>query len=110
MSARCPTLRERPPTALTRDLATLRSASCAASAQSGMWENITAPPLAAVSAVNFGYALDPRNPGTIYLGTIVQGIWKTTDCGGHWTGPINTGTSGTDASDPSVPIAAFGPE
>jgi hypothetical protein len=81
-------------------------ASCAASKVSGAWENVTAGPLAADSATNFAYALDPRNAGTVYLGTITHGIWKTTDCGATWAGPINTGKTGKDASNPSVPVDA----
>ncbi|HEV8246256.1 MAG TPA: hypothetical protein VGP93_10835, partial [Polyangiaceae bacterium] len=38
-------------------------------------------------------AVDPNNPGTVFLGTSHQGIWKSTNCGGSWV-VISTGVNG----------------
>lgn len=51
---------------------------------------------------NFGaqtVGADIQNPGTMYTEFNCQGIWKSTDYGQTWTGPINTGTNGTTAGD-----------
>ena len=29
-------------------------------------------------------AVDPVNLGTVYAGTLFQGVWKRTDCGATW--------------------------
>src|SRR5262249_45291887 len=59
---------------------------------------------------------DPNNPGTLYLGTDKQGLWKSTTCGAHWT-KINTGKTGqvldsgslwTAVVDPQAPTALYG--
>jgi hypothetical protein len=42
-------------------------------------------------------AVDPVNLGTVYSGTLFQGVWKTTDCGAHWT-KIATGSNGDDVN------------
>src|SRR5262249_1219588 len=45
----------------------------------------------------FGVAsiqIDPAHPSNIYIEVLCQGIWKSTDYGLTWTGPINTGTNG----------------
>jgi hypothetical protein len=41
---------------------------------------------------------DPANPSNLYTEFNCQGIWKSTDYGMTWTGPINTGTNGTTVS------------
>ncbi len=43
--------------------------------------------------------VDPNNPSTFYTLFTCQGIWKSTDYGQTWTGPINTGTNGAAAGD-----------
>jgi hypothetical protein len=45
----------------------------------------------------FAMAVDPVNLGTVYSGTLFQGVWKTTDCGANWT-KIPTGTSSADVN------------
>jgi hypothetical protein len=42
---------------------------------------------------------DPANPGHFYTLFMCQGIWRTTDYGQTWSGPINTGSNGADAGD-----------
>ncbi len=38
------------------------------------------------------FALDPNNPGAIYLGTSSLGFWKSSNCGATWA-HIDTGTN-----------------
>ena len=45
----------------------------------------------------FAMAVDPLNQGTVYSGTLLQGVWKSTDCGANWT-KIATGTHGDDVN------------
>jgi fibronectin type 3 domain-containing protein len=42
---------------------------------------------------------DPSNPSNLYAQFNCQGIWKSTDYGATWTGPINTGTNAATVSD-----------
>jgi hypothetical protein len=64
----------------------------------GTWEKITPPDVAAGLATmmpndasgTFAFAADPVNAGTIYVGTVYQKMWKSTDCGSTWT-PLGTG-------------------
>jgi hypothetical protein len=42
---------------------------------------------------------DPMNPSNLYTLFYCQGIWKSTDYGATWTGPINTGTNGAIVGD-----------
>jgi fibronectin type 3 domain-containing protein len=42
---------------------------------------------------------DPMHPSHVYTLIMCQGIWKSTDYGATWTGPINTGTNGAAAGD-----------
>lgn len=47
---------------------------------------------------NFGIetvGADIAHPGTLYLLAHNQGVWKSTDYGLTWAGPINTGTNGS---------------
>jgi len=70
----------------------VRVGACDSLAPVGTWENIT-PPEIPTTATVFAFAVDPVNAGTVYLGTTRAGIWKTTDCGAHWT-HIDTGRNG----------------
>jgi fibronectin type 3 domain-containing protein len=57
---------------------------------------------------NFGAVtvqVDPMNPSNLYAEFNCQGIWKSTDYGVSWTGPINTGTNGTTIGDCSAGVA-----
>jgi hypothetical protein len=68
----------------------------------GEWVNVT-PANADVTnptacGANFGVgtvALDPMRPSNLYAQVSCQGIWKSTDYGSTWSGPINTGMNGT---------------
>jgi fibronectin type 3 domain-containing protein len=42
---------------------------------------------------------DPSNPSNLYAEFNCQGIWKSTDYGATWTGPINTGRNAATVSD-----------
>jgi Fibronectin type III domain len=42
---------------------------------------------------------DPANPSNLYTEFNCQGVWKSTDYGVTWTGPINTGTNGSAVTD-----------
>jgi len=42
---------------------------------------------------------DPSNPSNLYAEFNCQGIWKSTDYGATWTGPINTGKNAGRVSD-----------
>ncbi len=42
---------------------------------------------------------DPSNPSNLYAEFNCQGIWKSTDYGATWTGPINTGMNAATVSD-----------
>jgi hypothetical protein len=72
----------------------------------GTWINVT--PTTGVDLTgnlacgNFGATTvqaDPAHPANIYTEFNCQGIWKSTDYGQTWTGPINTGTNGAAAGD-----------
>jgi len=42
---------------------------------------------------------DPSKPSNLYAEFNCQGIWKSTDYGATWTGPINTGKNAARVSD-----------
>ena len=42
---------------------------------------------------------DPSNPSNLYAEFNCQGIWKSTDYGATWSGPINTGRNAAKVSD-----------
>jgi len=60
-------------------------------------------------------AVDPVNQGTVYSGTLFQGVWKTTDCGATWTkiatgmnaDDVNRGMNWTFAVDPVEPETVY---
>jgi len=45
----------------------------------------------------FAMAVDPINQGTVYAGTLFQGVWKSTDCGANWE-VVATGTNAADVN------------
>lgn len=69
----------------------------------GVWTNVTPANVdlngqsGALSCGNYGtqsVVVDPARPSDLYAMFDCQGIWKSTDFGYTWNGPINTGTSG----------------
>jgi hypothetical protein len=76
--------------------------TCDNLAAPGKWESIQPPD--AVPSSNWkssGFALDPLNAGTVYVGTFTtgvnpppgKGVFKTTNCGSTWT-HVSTGKNG----------------
>jgi hypothetical protein len=67
------------------------------------WEAVTPPQVSLPGAYpcdygTMGFALDPKTPSNVYLGTCQQGIYKSTDCGGTWN-LVNTGANGEALSN-----------
>lgn len=70
----------------------------------GTWVDVTP---AGVDLVNGGcgnygtqtVVVDPARPSDLYAEFNCQGIWKSTDYGATWSGPINTGMNGAAVSD-----------
>jgi hypothetical protein len=64
------------------------------------WTNVTPGNVDLTSHLdcdNFGtqtVAADPARPSNLYAQFNCQGVWKSTDYGLTWTGPINTGSGG----------------
>lgn len=72
--------------------------------QFGTWINVTPAGVDLTSELcsNFGATsvqADPANPSHLYTLFHCQGVWRSTDYGLTWTGPINTGTSGTSVTN-----------
>jgi hypothetical protein len=71
----------------------------------GQWVNVTpagASATASFSCSNYGtesVQIDPHQPSDAYVEFNCQGIWKSTDYGATWTGPINTGANGAAVGD-----------
>lgn len=102
-----------------------QSATQPPAAPTGNWENITPPPPASFDFVDFSnygaqdIVVAPSNPSIVYLGSCLQGIFKTTNGGTTWT-KVNTGTNGreidagrnwtmmVDPDDPNILYTAIG--
>jgi hypothetical protein len=71
----------------------------------GVWTNVTPAGVDLTDALdcsNFGTITsvsDPARPSNLYTEFFCQGVWKSTDYGQTWTGPINTGSGGSNAGD-----------
>jgi hypothetical protein len=86
-------------------------------ANANTWVNVT--PANASLDFNFGVGsnygaqtimADPHLPSNVYAHFDNQGIWKSTNYGQSWTGPINTGTNGaTIAGAGGMNIPKAGP-
>ncbi|RYZ04894.1 MAG: hypothetical protein EOO73_22225 [Myxococcales bacterium] len=80
---------------------------CNGLAEPGVFEEITPAevkiaigqkaPDGQVKGGPFAMAVDPVNQGTVYSGTLLQGVWKTTDCGSTWT-KLDSGMNGADVN------------
>ena len=70
----------------------------------GTWTNVTPAGVDLTTPLCSNYGTtnvqaDPAHPSNVYVQFHCQGIWKSTDYGQTWTGPINTGTNGALAGD-----------
>jgi len=71
----------------------------------GTWINVTPSGVNltdTLSCANYGaetVQVDPMHPSNLYTEFNCQGIWKSTDYGATWTGPINKGINGAMVSD-----------
>ena len=89
----------------------------------GTWINVTPPAIDLVSSLDCGnygtktVQVDPLRPSDVYTLFFCQGLWKSTDYGATWTGPINTGMNGSTVGDcaggitipPSMPAGSTTP-
>lgn len=72
--------------------------------QFGTWTNVTPAGVDLTSDLCSNYGTtsvqrDPARPSHLYTLFHCQGIWRSTDYGLTWAGPINTGTNGATVSD-----------
>lgn len=83
----------------------------------GTWEQITPSGLDLTSGNGVtSVVADPVNSGTVYTGTDKQGIYRSTDCGAHWTfastgsgkDTWSTGIAWFLAIDPITPNILYG--
>ena len=80
-------------------------ASAAPPSSFGTWVNVTPAGVnltSNLSCGNYGTQsaqTDPSNPSHVYTMFMCQGIFRSTDYGATWTGPINTGSNGSTVSD-----------
>lgn len=99
---------ETPPTSdsAVRDLVPPPPDPCieAGSCAPGVWTNVTPAGVDLTSPLDCGnygtisVQTDPMMPSDLYAQFNCQGIWKSTDYGQTWRGPINTGAGGKGAS------------
>lgn len=76
----------------------------------GTWTDVTPQGVDLVSPLcsNFGartIQANPARPSDLYVLFDCQGIWRSTDHGATWSGPINTGTNGAIVRDCSGGLA-----
>ena len=80
----------------------------------GTWVNVTPSNvnMGSMGCGNFGtitVVSDPARPSNLYTHFDCQGIWRSTDYGQTWTGPINTGSGGAGANGAGGIAIARGP-
>jgi hypothetical protein len=98
---------------------------CDGLAAPGVFEEITPPEVKAGIGMKtpdnqtnggpFAMAVDPVNLGTVYSGTLFQGVWKSTNCGASWvklvggsnSTDVNRGMNWTLAVDPQDPNVVY---
>ena len=82
---------------------------------SGVWTNVTPSNVNLTSDLdcgNFGtitVVADPARSSNLYTHFDCQGIWRSTNYGQTWTGPINTGAGGAGANGAGGIAIAPGP-
>jgi hypothetical protein len=87
----------------------------AGGAGSGTWTNVTPSNVNLTSDLDCGnygtitVVADPMRPSNLYAQFNCQGIWKSTDYGRTWSGPINTGAGGQGANGAGGIAIAPGP-
>jgi hypothetical protein len=78
-------------------MATIAPGNCQKLGPAGTWENVTpilsTLPGNAPCPYGGAFAMNPKNPEELFLGSCNQGIWKSSDCGASWV-HINTGNNG----------------
>ena len=82
----------------------------AGSCQPGVWVDVTPANVNLTSGAcgNYGtkgVQVDPLRAEDVYVQFNCQGIWKSSDYGRTWNGPINTGQNGVGAGDCAGAIA-----
>jgi glucuronoarabinoxylan endo-1,4-beta-xylanase len=81
------------------------AAATSAAVTTGSWSNVTpsnANLTDALSCGNYGVnsvQSDPSRPSDLYAHFYCQGLWRSTDYGQTWTGPVDTGANGATARD-----------
>lgn len=87
----------------------------ASSGAVGKWTKVTPQGVDLTSRLdcdNFGsttMVADPARPSHLYTQFHCQGVWRSTDYGLTWSGPINTGVGGAGARGAGALAIAHGP-
>jgi hypothetical protein len=92
----------------------LTNTNSSSSGATGTWTNVTPGnvSMGSMSCGNYGtitVVADPARPSNLYTHFDCQGIWRSTDYGQTWSGPINTGSGGAGANGAGGIAIARGP-